>query len=127
AGDDLALFAGLDDLVVEAVALGARGWVAGLVNAIPRESVRLFETARRGDVVHTRELYEWLLPLLRLDTVPEFVQLIKLVQTECGVGNERVRAPRRPVTGKLREATLETIRTARAHPPATLDDGVRTA
>ena len=87
----------------------AVGWVAGLVNALPRESVVLFELARRGDFANAWELYRWFLPLLRLDTKPEFVQLIKLVQQAVDLGSERVRTPRRPVEGALREETLKIV------------------
>ena len=79
--------------------MGARGWVAGLVNALPDESVRLFEAGRDGRYAEARALYEWFLPLLRLDTVPKFVQLIKLVQGEVGQGNAAVRPPRLELTG----------------------------
>ena len=115
-GDRLTLLVGLDDAVVEGVAAGATGWVAGLVNALPEESVLLFEHARAGRHAEARELYEWFLPLLRLDTVPKFVQLIKLVQEECGLGSERVRAPRLQLTGAEREMALAVIheRLARA-------------
>jgi len=108
-GDRLALFAGLDDMVVECALLGADGWVAGLVNAFPDESVRLFELARAGRVQPAWRLYEWFLPLLRFDTVPSFVQLIKLVQAQVGRGSEVVRAPRLPVAGAERAAALEVI------------------
>ena len=77
-GDRLALFVGVDDLIVEGIAAGAVGWIAGLVNALPAESVRLFDLAAAGRAAETRALYEWFLPLLRLDVVPKFVQLIKL-------------------------------------------------
>lgn len=108
-GDRLALFVGLDDAVVEGVAAGATGWVAGLVNALPDESVLLFEHARAGRHAEARALYEWFLPLLRLDTVPKFVQLIKLVQAECGLGDERVRAPRLVLEGAEREMAMAVI------------------
>lgn len=100
---------GLDDLVVEGVAAGAVGWIAGLVNALPRESVRLFELTRQRDLDQAWELYRWFLPLLRLDTVPKFVQLIKLVQDRVGLGSERVRPPRLPLEGEERKAALALI------------------
>jgi 1-pyrroline-4-hydroxy-2-carboxylate deaminase len=109
-GDRLALFAGLDDMVVETALMGGDGWVAGLVNALPGESVRLFELARGGHAADARRLYEWFLPLLRLDTLPKFVQLIKLVQAEVGMGSEAVRPPRLPVTGPERDDALLLIR-----------------
>lgn len=111
-GDRLALFAGLDDMAVEAVACGAVGWVAGLVNAMPEESVRVFQAARDGRWNEAWSLYHWFLPLLRLDTVPEFVQLIKLVQQEVGRGSERVRLPRMPVRGAMRNDALKVVRDA---------------
>ena len=113
----LDVLVGLDDMVVEGVAAGAVGWVAGLVNALPHESVRLFTLAREGQHAAAATLYRWFLPLLRLDTVPEFVQLVKLVQHETGHGDERLRAPRLAVTGALRERTLAAVREALASRP----------
>lgn len=111
-GDRLTLFVGVDDLIVEGVRAGATGWIAGLVNAFPKESVQLFNYALRGDVKKTTELYEWFLPLLRMDTVNKFVQLIKLVQQEMGMGHERVRPPRCVLTGAERKAALDTLKAA---------------
>ena len=98
--DRLQICVGVDDLLVEGVAAGAVGWVAGLVNAYPAESVRLMELAATNDKAATFELYRWFLPLLRMDTVPKFVQLIKWVQEQAGVGSARVRAPRLEIRGK---------------------------
>lgn len=99
-GDRLDISVGVDDAIVEGIAAGAVGWVAGLVNALPKESVALFDYARNGEHDKTRKLYEWFLPLLRLDTVPKFVQLIKLVQAEVGMGSTRVRPPRLELIGE---------------------------
>ncbi|MEZ5964885.1 MAG: dihydrodipicolinate synthase family protein [Planctomycetota bacterium] len=109
-GGRLATLAGMDDMVVESVQVGATGWIAGLVNALPKESVRLFDLASAGTREDCLRLYYWFLPLLRLDTVPEFVQLIKLVQHEVGMGTETVRAPRLPMAGTAREQALAVIR-----------------
>lgn len=109
-GDEVGVLAGLDDMVVEAAHMGAVGWVAGLVNALPEPSVRVFQLARDGRRDEAFELYRWFLPLLRMDTVPEFVQLIKLVQSHVGMGSETVRPPRRPVEGLDRDHALATIR-----------------
>lgn len=117
-GDRLELLVGMDDAIVEGVSMGATGWIAGLVNAYPTESVRLFELALSGGMQAAMELYAWFLPLLRLDTVPTFVQLIKLVQAQVGMGSERVRAPRLPVAGAERERALQVIATAVANRPA---------
>jgi 1-pyrroline-4-hydroxy-2-carboxylate deaminase len=116
-GDRLAIFAGLDDMIVEAVAMGASGWIAGLVNALPLESVRLFELAAAGQWDEARALYEWFLPLLRLDTVPKFVQLIKLVQAEMGHGTATVRPPRLELIDEELATTLTMIRQRLANRP----------
>ncbi len=108
--DRLDILVGVDDLAVEGVAAGAVGWIAGLVNALPDESIRLFDLARAGRSDEARALYEWFLPLLRLDTVPKFVQLIKLVQSEVGMGSERVRPPRLPLEGTERASAVALIR-----------------
>jgi 4-hydroxy-tetrahydrodipicolinate synthase len=94
AGDRYRLFCGVDDLALECFALGADGWVAGLVVAFPRETVRLYELCRDGRWAEARALYEWFLPLLHLDIGPKFVQQIKLVEALVGVGSAKVRAPR---------------------------------
>jgi 4-hydroxy-tetrahydrodipicolinate synthase len=117
-GDRLAVFMGVDDLLVEGVQAGAVGWIAGLVNALPAESMRLWDLAAAGRLAEARALYEWFLPLLRLDTVPKFVQLIKLVQAEVGWGSELVRPPRLPLAGAEREAALALIRERLACRPA---------
>lgn len=110
-GDRLAVFVGLDDCALEGAAAGASGWIAGLVNALPEESMRLFELALAGNrAQEAKALYRWFLPLLRLDTVPTFVQLIKLVQQEVGLGSERVRPPRLPLEGAERDTALRMIR-----------------
>jgi 4-hydroxy-tetrahydrodipicolinate synthase len=113
----IAVFVGVDDLIVEGIAAGAVGWIAGLVNALPRESVRLFDLAAAGRAEEARALYEWFLPLLRLDVVPKFVQLIKLVQQECGIGSERVRPPRLVLEGAERGEALAVIRERLARRP----------
>jgi len=109
-GERLALLVGMDDAVLESIPMGAAGWVAGLVNAFPSESVRLFEAGLAGRTDEARRLYEWFLPLLRLDTVPKFVQLIKVVQSEVGQGNSAVRPPRLELTPAELQTTLELIR-----------------
>jgi 4-hydroxy-tetrahydrodipicolinate synthase len=116
-GDRLARFAGLDDMILEALRMGADGWIAGLVNALPAESVKLVELGKAGKFDEAFELYRWFLPLLRLDCVPEFVQLIKLVQQEVGMGSETVRLPRQKVHGAAREEALAVIREALANRP----------
>jgi 4-hydroxy-tetrahydrodipicolinate synthase len=116
-GDRLAIFVGVDDLIEEGIQAGAVGWIAGLADALPEESVRLFDLARAGRLAEAQELYQWFLPLLRLDTGPKFVQLIKLVQAEVGLGTETVRPPRLPLVGAEREEALRLIRDALARRP----------
>ncbi len=116
-GDRLRICVGVDDVLVEGVHAGAVGWVAGLVNAYPAESVRLFELANAGPSEETFELYRWFLPLLRMDTVPKFVQLIKWVQEQAGVGAVRVRAPRLELQGKELEQAQAVFAKAHASRP----------
>ena len=117
-GDRLAVFAGLDDMILEAVPAGASGWIAGLVNALPVESVAVFELATAGRWEEATALYHWFLPLLRMDTVPTFVQLIKLVQAELGRGTTTVRPPRLPLEGEELDAALRVIRDRLERRPA---------
>ena len=102
------LFCGVDDIVVESLILGAVGWVAGLVNAFPAESVRLYELTVAGRLDEARALYRWFMPLLHLDTHPKLVQYIKLANRMAGLGSEFVRAPRLVLAGEER-ARIEAI------------------
>jgi dihydrodipicolinate synthase/N-acetylneuraminate lyase len=108
----LEISVGVDDAVLEAIGVGATGWVAGLANALPRESVELFNCGINEGNDKAFELYRWFLPLLRMDTVPNFVQLIKLVQAEVGIGNSRVRPPRLELVGTELEQAQKIIRDA---------------
>jgi 1-pyrroline-4-hydroxy-2-carboxylate deaminase len=117
-GDRLAIFVGVDDAIVEGISAGAVGWVAGLVNALPRESVELFRLASEGKMLEAFEIYRWFLPLLRMDTVPKFIQLIKQVQQELGVGSARVRGPRMQIGGEELKAAQAIVRAAVASRPA---------
>jgi 4-hydroxy-tetrahydrodipicolinate synthase len=116
-GNRLSLLVGVDDAIVEGIAAGASGWIAGLVNAMPKESVELFDLAKAGKRDEAFELYRWFLPLLRLDTVPKFVQLIKVVQHELGHGSAMVRPPRLEVTGEELAATQQLVKAALATLP----------
>jgi len=106
AGARMQILVGVDDAIVEAIDAGAIGWIAGLVNAFPAESVALYRHAIEGRKAEAFALYQWFLPMLRMDTVVKFVQLIKLAQQRVGMGSDRVRPPRLPLQGEeLREAT----------------------
>jgi len=115
-GDRLRILVGVDDGIVEALAMGAVGWVAGLVNAFPKESVRLYDAAVAGNHDEVFRIYQWFLPLLRLDVVVKFVQMIKLTQAAVMMGNPRVRPPRLELTGAELDATQRIIDTALANP-----------
>jgi 4-hydroxy-tetrahydrodipicolinate synthase len=93
-GDRYAIFCGVDDLAFECFSVGASGWVAGLVVAFPRETVRIYDLMVAGKWAEARLIYEWFLPLLSLDIGPKFVQQIKLVEEMMGVGSATVRSPR---------------------------------
>ncbi len=108
----LEIFVGVDDAVLEAIGVGASGWIAGLANALPGESVDLFNFGMNRESDKAFNLYRWFLPLLRMDTKSNFVQLIKLVQAEVGIGNTRVRPPRLELEGDELEQAKQTIRDA---------------
>jgi 4-hydroxy-tetrahydrodipicolinate synthase len=116
----LSILVGVDDAIVESIAAGATGWIAGLVNAFPVESVALFDCATQGRARDAFELYRWFLPLLRMDTVPKFIQLIKLAQEQVGEGNARVRPPRLELIGEEKKAALEVIQQALSNRPSLL-------
>jgi 4-hydroxy-tetrahydrodipicolinate synthase len=113
----LDILIGVDDLIVEGVAAGAVGWIAGLVNAFPAESVAVYRYAMDGEWEKAAALYRWFLPLLRMDTVPKFVQLIKLVQEKVGRGSATVRPPRLEVEGAELQTALREIEQALATRP----------
>jgi len=118
-GDRYLLFAGVDDLALESVMLGATGWVSGLVNAFPSENRRLWDLATAGKYEEALTVYRWYTPLLHLDTHPKLVQYIKLANAECGLGSETTRPPRMPLEGAEREEVLGIIRKAiRTRPTA---------
>jgi dihydrodipicolinate synthase/N-acetylneuraminate lyase len=116
-GARLTILVGMDDAIVEGIYVGAEGWIAGLANAFPRESVALFEAALAGDKVRTAKLYRWFLPLLRLDTVPKFVQYIKWIQAREGRGTATVRPPRLALAGAELAAVKKIYATARDRRP----------
>jgi 4-hydroxy-tetrahydrodipicolinate synthase len=102
-GERYILFCGVDDLILEAALLGVSGWVAGLVNAFPEESVRLWDLAAAGRWAEARALYRWFTPLLHLDVHVKLVQYIKLAQAMAGLGTETTRAPRLALEGEERK------------------------
>jgi 1-pyrroline-4-hydroxy-2-carboxylate deaminase len=113
-GERFVLFAGLDDLVFEGITLGARGWVSGLTNAFPRESLALYQALRAGDLPRARNIYRWFMPLLHLDAGHDLVQSIKLAEQIMGRGSERVRPPRLPLAGARRQEVTRLVELAAA-------------
>ena len=110
--DRYTLFCGVDDLILESLMLGAVGWVAGLVNAFPDETQRLYELAAAKKYSEALDLYRWFMPVLHLDVSVKLVQYIKLAQAMAGIGSETVRAPRLPLEGAEREMVMATVRRA---------------
>ncbi|MDE2136052.1 MAG: dihydrodipicolinate synthase family protein [Gammaproteobacteria bacterium] len=117
-GERFVLFAGLDDVVFEAVTLGARGWVSGLTNVFPQESLALYAALAAGDRERARRIYRWFMPLLHLDAEHDLVQSIKLAEQLLGRGSERVRPPRLPLAGARRGEVSALVERARATRPA---------
>jgi 4-hydroxy-tetrahydrodipicolinate synthase len=119
-GDRYAVFAGLDDIALEGLVLGACGWVSGLTNVFPQESVALYEAVIAGDLERARTIYRWFLPLLHLDAQPNLVQCIKLAEQVMGRGSERVRAPRLVLSGAERAHVIGLVEAAAATRPIPL-------
>jgi dihydrodipicolinate synthase/N-acetylneuraminate lyase len=117
-GDRFVVFAGLDDLAFEGLCLGARGWVSGLTNAFPKESLLLYEALKAGDLVKARKVYRWFMPLLHLDAEHDLVQTIKLAERIMGRGSERVRPPRLQLAEERRAAVTAMVNRAAATRPA---------
>ena len=116
-GDRYAIFCGVDDLAMEAMLMGACGWVAGLVDAFPRETVAIHRLIMGGKLEEARRIYRWFAPLLHLDVSRKLVQNIKLVESIVGVGTETVRPPRLPLVGQEREEIIGIVKQALATRP----------
>ncbi|WP_267387465.1 dihydrodipicolinate synthase family protein [Sphingomonas sp. GC_Shp_3] len=116
-GDRYVLFAGLDDVALEGLYLGAQGWVSGLTNAFPKESVELVAAFDRGDHAKALEIYRWFMPLLHLDAEHDLVQSIKLAEQVMGRGSERVLPPRLPLIGARRAEVIAMVEKAAATRP----------
>jgi 4-hydroxy-tetrahydrodipicolinate synthase len=116
-GERFMLFAGLDDVVFEGICLGARGWVSGLSNAFPKESLALYEALMAGDLEKARKIYRWFMPLLHLDAEHDLVQTIKLAEQIMGRGSERVRPPRLPLGPDRRAVVTAMVNKAAANRP----------
>lgn len=108
-GDRFQILCGVDTLALEEILLGADGWLGGLVDAFPSETVAIVNLAKAGRVEEAVKIYRWFMPLLELDIKPKLVQYIKLAAAHNGISNEYVRAPRLPIEGKEKERVLAII------------------
>ena len=117
-GDRYDLFTGVDNLAFEALAVGAIGWVAGLVTAFPRETVAIYQLMRQGRREEALAIYRWFRPLLDLDVSTYLVQNIKLAEVFAIGTNDRVRMPRQPLSGERRKAVEKVVKDALATRPA---------
>ncbi|WP_223548732.1 dihydrodipicolinate synthase family protein [Aestuariivivens sp. NBU2969] len=111
-GDRLAIMTGVDTLALESLVLGADGWVAGLVDAFPAETVAIYELQKVGRIKEALEIYRWFMPLLELDISPKLVQYIKMASVYTGIGAEYVRAPRLVLSGQERKDIIKIIEDA---------------
>lgn len=111
------IFGGVDDIALESLMLGATGWISGLTNAFPAESVAIYKLASQGRYAEALEIYRWFLPLLKLDTIPTLVQCIKLAEQVCGRGSEQVRPPRQLLQGSERAEVIQLVEAAIAARP----------
>lgn len=116
-GDRFKILTGVDPLAMESLVMGADGWVAGLVDAFPKETVAIYRLVKAGCIKEALAIYRWFLPVLELDIHPKLVQYIKLAEVATGIGTENVRAPRLKVEGAERESILKIINDALAVRP----------
>ena len=120
-GDRFSILCGVDTIAMECLMMGARGWVAGLVDAFPEETVALYTYCKVGEWEKARLLFRWFLPLLELDISPQLVQNIKMCEVETGLGTGYVRPPRKPLSGDTKTAVRQTIASALLSRPTNLD------
>ncbi|MDC6134160.1 dihydrodipicolinate synthase family protein, partial [Burkholderia gladioli] len=123
-GDRFVLFAGLDDVVVESIAVGAQGWVSGMSNAFPKEGETLFRLAMQKRFDEALALYRWFMPLLHLDARPDLVQCIKLCEELLGRGSAITRPPRLALEGEALAHVKKIVAEALANRPALPDVGL---
>jgi len=120
-GDRFQILCGVDTIAMEALLMGANGWVAGLVDAFPRETVAIYSYCKQGELEKARSIFSWFLPLLELDISPQLVQNIKLCELATDMGTGHVRPPRLPLKGAELERVRSIIKTALDNRPKSLD------
>ena len=116
-GDRLKIMTGVDTLALESLLMGAHGWIAGLVDAFPRETVAIYKLQKAGRIADALEIYRWFLPLLELDINSKLVQNIKLAEMYNGIGTENVRPPRLPLDGEERKKVIQIIESSLKNRP----------
>lgn len=116
-GDRFKILCGVDPLAMESLCMGADGWVAGLVDAFPKETVAIYRLVKAGYYQEALKIYRWFLPVLELDIHPKLVQYIKLAAQLTGIGSENVRAPRLKLEGKEREYVISVVKEALENRP----------
>ncbi|MEL7122549.1 MAG: dihydrodipicolinate synthase family protein [Bacteroidota bacterium] len=120
-GERFKILCGVDTLAMEELLMGADGWVAGLVDAFPKETVAIYRLIKEGRIEEARTIYRWFLPILELDISPQLVQNIKLAEVMTGIGTEYVRAPRHILVGKERERVINILEKGLATRPSLPD------
>jgi 4-hydroxy-tetrahydrodipicolinate synthase len=116
-GDRLKIMTGVDTLALESLLMGAHGWIAGLVDAFPKETVAIYKLQKAGRIADALEIYRWFLPLLELDINSKLVQNIKLAEMYNGIGTENVRPPRLPLNGEERKKVIQIIESSLKNRP----------
>ena len=116
-GDRIKVLCGVDTLAMEELLMGADGWVAGLVDAFPAETVAIYKLVKANRINEAKKIYQWFLPILELDIDPQLVQNIKLAEVYTGIGTEYVRLPRKPLEGKRREEVKKILESGLANRP----------
>ena len=116
-GDRIKVLCGVDTLAMEELLMGADGWVAGLVDAFPAETVAIYKLVKANRINEAKKIYQWFLPILELDIDPQLVQNIKLAEVYTGIGTEHVRLPRKPLEGRRREEVKKILENGLANRP----------
>ncbi len=120
-GDRFKILCGVDTLAMEELLMGADGWIAGLVDAFPAETVAIYRLTKAGRIAEALEIYRWFMPILELDISPQLVQNIKLAEVYTGIGNEIVRLPRKPLMGEERKRVMAILDAGMATRPSLPD------
>jgi 4-hydroxy-tetrahydrodipicolinate synthase len=120
-GDDIKILCGVDTIAMEELLMGADGWVAGLVDAFPAETVAIYRLVKAGHIAEALAIHRWFLPILELDISPQLVQNIKLAEVMTGIGTEYVRQPRKMLAGSERQRVIDILEKGLANRPVLPD------